>query len=1305
MRGLRPAAPTQRRERLLALKRVFSLALVALVVGSGVSVGSTAAQAAEVTFPIDLDFDSGAKGAVFSNPDFKVFGSPTYTGNAVADSGKDGVGWLQLTRNVNNQASALISNKSLPTAEGASFEFDFRAFAPVNQQLADGFSFFLTDGDDPSFVPTRMGALGAGLGYSSACLSATGYPGIERAYLGIGIDAYGNFSQSGGGSTALRNDGGNRPSSPSTVVLRGSGNGGAGSGVGSCGQEYRFAAANKLKTGTLAQVNVSTRAARYRRAQILVVPQPGTGPRIQVSISGLTPVGEQPTVWEYNLIDYQVVPGDGVFSELPENLRFGFAATTGGLNMITQIGSIRSSSAADAEIQASALRVNDVESDTATLGDTVSFTVNATNNGPSSINGTTTPGESRVYQDLSELGLENVSWTCESVNGGTCSTAGASGGRILKQDWYGPAGAGVKLTVTGTVASATSGGAKTSNVIIPTDFENNSLGSSSNATPTGSVIDSDVSNNSASLTLNVLAALNIEASSFSVTTTDVVADGDAAHTLTATVKDTDDLPRAGETVTFTAPAGVVLSSQTAVSGADGVASVTAKSMTAGTYTVSAKIGADQIGTDKQITFTSGDVSVGEDGTSTVSITSEEKIADGSDAHTVTATVLDANNNPVSGVTVDFTAETGATLSGASAVTGANGVATVTVTSLTAGSYDVTASVAGVALNGSPVSAVFKAGAPSVGVDGTSSFEATSGEVGADGVATHAATATVLDANNNPVSGVTVDFTAEAGATLSADNAVTGVDGVASVTISSVTAGSYDVTGSVAGTALKGSPATVTFVSGAASATTSSWTVTPGGPVTADGVSAYTATVTVLDANSNPVEGATIGFVVPAGLSQGSESLVTGADGKVAVTFTSLVADDYDLVAQLGADQIGATRVLSFEAGLPAADKNAISVSPKIVEANGVQGAVVTVWLFDAQGNLVLNAGDVVEVISTVGTHSGVTQMPDGSYRATFTSTAAGEAELNFTVDGLGSGATDTATFVATPATPVLNPTNGNPVTGTATPGQRVTITDANGVVIRSGTADATTGEFSILPARQLAHGEVVNAFATDEHGFKSGLASVTVDLRTPEPPVVDPSEGDKVTGCAEAGSTVTVRDKDGNVIGSAVVGDDCRFTVVLDPEQEEGSEITIEVTTPSGNGSEKVTVRVGLTSLIMDHDALRPGETQIARGFGYQPGEVVVGELRSEPYPLGTQTANELGEVVFEFTVPAGIEIGEHSVIIESQFSGKLSESFRVLAPTALSLTGGSILVTLGTAGALLLLGGAVMAVRRRRNAEAMQQV
>ncbi|MCU1090349.1 hypothetical protein JAK58_02335, partial [Stenotrophomonas maltophilia] len=102
-------------------------------------------------------------------------------------------------------------------------------------------------------------------------------------------------------------------------------------------------------------------------------------------------------------------------------------------------------------------------------------------------------------------------------------------------------------------------------------------------------------------------------------------------------------------------------------------------------------------------------------------------------------------------------------------------------------------------------------------------------------------------------------------------------------------------------------------------------------------------------------------------------------------------------------------------------------------------------------------------------------------------------------------ATTTVDAVAPPA-PVIDPSNGSVISGTAEAGATVILTDGNGDPIGQAIADGS-GNWSFTPGAPLPDGTVINAVAQDPAGNSSGPATTTVDAVAPPAPVIDPSNG------------------------------------------------------------------------------------------------------------------------------------------------------------------------------------------------------
>jgi gliding motility-associated-like protein len=102
-----------------------------------------------------------------------------------------GNGWLRLVNMTNSQNGYVLLEKTFPSTMGVTIEFDFKVWSS-SANIADGFCVFLFDGT--SAQPFQIGDPGGSLGYVN----------LVPAYLGIGIDEWGNFWNAVGGSGGMR---------------------------------------------------------------------------------------------------------------------------------------------------------------------------------------------------------------------------------------------------------------------------------------------------------------------------------------------------------------------------------------------------------------------------------------------------------------------------------------------------------------------------------------------------------------------------------------------------------------------------------------------------------------------------------------------------------------------------------------------------------------------------------------------------------------------------------------------------------------------------------------------------------------------------------------------------------------------------------------------------------------------------------------------------------------------------------------------------------------------------------------------
>jgi serralysin len=122
---------------------------------------------------------------------------------------------LRLTEAEVNQSGFVLFRNTVDSSQGLSITFDFFAYGGISafegETGGDGISFFFVDGAQ---LPTQSGGLGGSLGYAQNI--GFGQPGLQGGYLGIGFDAFGNFS-----STLGERIGGPERR-PNSIAVRGS---------------------------------------------------------------------------------------------------------------------------------------------------------------------------------------------------------------------------------------------------------------------------------------------------------------------------------------------------------------------------------------------------------------------------------------------------------------------------------------------------------------------------------------------------------------------------------------------------------------------------------------------------------------------------------------------------------------------------------------------------------------------------------------------------------------------------------------------------------------------------------------------------------------------------------------------------------------------------------------------------------------------------------------------------------------------------------------------------------------------------
>jgi len=529
-------------------------------------------------------------------------------------------------------------------------------------------------------------------------------------------------------------------------------------------------------------------------------------------------------------------------------------------------------------------------------------------------------------------------------------------------------------------------------------------------------------------------------STIEIDKTENPADGSSTATVTVTVKDQYGNPMpAGTSVCLNKLTGSgTLGSGPWVTDANGQVTTTITSpTTVGAATIEGTLGTCEtpgasIGT-VAIDFVPGDPDAD---ASTIEIDKTENVADGTTTATITVTVTDADGNPVpagTSVCLEITLGDG-TLSNGPWTTDASGQVTATITSpTTTGSATISGTLGTCGSGGDPIGDVdidFIPGDPSAG---DSTIEVDDDENPADGTTTSTVTVTVLDENGNIVApGTDICLTSVGDGTMGSGPWTTDADGKVTTTVTApTTTGSITVTARLGTCSESGDDVgevTIDFVPGPPSAGDSTIetdrTTNP-----ADGSSTATITVTVKDANGNPVPaGTSVCLAITLGDGTISEGpWTTDANGQVTATVTSPDATGSATISGTlgtcgsGGDPIGDVNIDFIP--VPSGPDSGIEADKTEAPADGASLVTIKMIIRDSYGNpLPAGAQVCLAITNGDGTLSDGPWETDENGEITATVTAPTEGGSATVTGWLGScddkgaevGAVD-ITFTALPA--------------------------------------------------------------------------------------------------------------------------------------------------------------------------------------------------------------------------------------------------------------------------------------------------
>ncbi|MGV8377784.1 Ig-like domain-containing protein, partial [Pseudomonas aeruginosa] len=336
-----------------------------------------------------------------------------------------------------------------------------------------------------------------------------------------------------------------------------------------------------------------------------------------------------------------------------------------------------------------------------------------------------------------------------------------------------------------------------------------------------------------------------------------------------------------------------------------------------------------------------------------------------------------------------------------------------------------------------------------------------------------------------------------------------------------------------------------------------------------------------------------------------------------------------------------------------------------VVISGTAEAGATVILTDGNGNPI---GQVTADGSGNWAFTPATPLANGTVINALAQDAAGNT----------SGPASTTVDSVAPATPVLDPSNGTVISGTAEAGATVILTDGGGNPIGQATADGS-GNWSFTPGTPLTNGTVINAVAQDAAGNTSGPVSTTVDAVAPATPVIDPSNGVELSGTAEPGVRVILTDGNGNPIGQTLADGSGNWTFTPGTPLVNGTVVNAVAQDPAGNTSGPASTTVDTVAPATP--VINASNGSVITGTAEVGAKVILTDGNGNP--IGETTADGSGNWTFTPGTPLanGTVINAVAEDAAGNASGPASTTVDSVAPSAplLSISADGALLT-GTA-------------------------
>lgn len=543
----------------------------------------------------------------------------------------------------------------------------------------------------------------------------------------------------------------------------------------------------------------------------------------------------------------------------------------------------------------------------------------------------------------------------------------------------------------------------------------------------------------------------------------VLANENAANTVSVNVADEGSNPINDHTVTFAVLSGSATSfnnQNTAKTDVNGLATFDLKSSKQEDNTVEVTL---ENGVKQTLIISF----VGDSSTAQVDLqkSKNEVVADGNDSATMTATVRDAKGNLLNDVMVTFNVNSAEAKLSQTEVNSHDGIATAMLTSLKNGDYRVTASVSSGSQANQQVNFIGDQSTAAL------TLSVPSGDITVTNTAPQYMTATLQDKNGNPLKDKEITFSVpnDVASKFSISNGGKGMtdsNGVAIASLTGTLAGTHMIMARLANSNVSDAQP-MTFVADKDRAVVV--LQTSKAEIIGNGVDETTLTATVKDPSNHPVAGITVNFTMPQDVAanftlENNGIAITQANGEAHVTLKGKKAGTHTVTATLGNNNTSDSQPVTFVADKTSAQV-VLQMSKDEITGNGVDNATLTATVKDQFDNEVNNLP-----VTFSSASSGLTLTPgvsntneSGIAQATLAGVAFGEQTVTASLANNGASDNKTVHFIGdTAAAKIieLTPVPDSIIAGTPqnSSGSVITATvvDNNGFPVKGVTVNFTS---------------------------------------------------------------------------------------------------------------------------------------------------------------------------------------------------------------------------------------------------------